>query len=1594
MSYSPPQYHLSIVSFDPSVGKSCLCKRLIDSNVDNYQAFLSSSNQKIWPWFYWGSIKHRRLDEKREGIFHLFEHASIDTTHHEAFETYCKRISVLTLRTDDRKTFPKDKVPIEAFLCLYDLLSNKPLADFLVFLHTLLKTRRPIILVTTKNDLTPNQSALSVQFEHSIYNSFPQIPVIHTSAHEHVNIQSVLELALYACDETTRKAFHTKYLPPNYIDAYKNEQSLKHVIQTEYRALLSRHVPDLRIASWEKFYDRWQHHTSVQTFMDMFGREQAQCLYNEHIEELKKICRQKLINERLIPIIELLLNDSKTKLSRDWNYVRLQMQKHSHYSSTVIPSSMWSDYECNNPTNPLIIPEDLLDTSEARICFESYMNTRQVEQIRRGNCRSFFDLLKRFSEAGLVHYGDSYDKDSVYFLGRECYESLSGQDRLRVFAFHQSYLYHVICLQFVELLFESLEIFTTTFEKMNRATKISVEKSEMNSKTTTVTIDDIFQKEIIEHIKHDARYQSLNKRESDRHRLIMCHCHFLYDSIYYPSLNLNRLLKQRRRSFKHRKSSAISLTSNVSVDENFCPYTRITISNDDNEGKSKKKLEIACPTENSCADIRILNEILLKLKLKNRNKNILICGHDNDIQHCLRLFSHELTDLPINLITLNALRSERIDGCLFVSATAQKLLRDIVVQKKLHLNTDHMPIVNLYAQFEAKSISSEQLRSAVEQFLSTDGYTSQTAESKHLRILLCFMCGSEKNDVETFFSQLSSRFSLMISNQSTFLFHTLLGRSNRKIELVPVSFHSLFAMTLTEFDGFILFYDRDRKAALNTMMYLEKHISTVLQNELQENEPDQQNINGTIIIRPPIYILSCVKDAILSNIKRYSTNIPQTEYCVQCHSGTIRNFLEEHFVPFLNQCWTCKHGNTSVNDHYHCEELLAGVTSYFDRFTQSSTNDVITSSLERTRPPLINQLNNDRIVSLTLASRSNENSPKRYQSSLTPTNNEQIFTYRSYPYLSNSTNGADSTIVPTTPVEPSAPSLSLVSSSSISTSSMPDSQQQYFQKSTSMRFAKLMEHPINHLTFHATRNTYQPGRSNGNSLQNQTINEADEMKFHLYKHRPTMQVKVPLATPEVIELNEATATTTPYSTKGYYNASSPTSNTIRDDLINSSSSIVHDSVIEDSITDSSKQTRVTDSSIDSSSDERLKTSSTTLQNTTVTLQRKSSDRKSKRIRAKQNDVTGSASSNEVLKKLVPGSDDDILNREDKRSQKKKRRPSFKRRKKSVHDTTQTDSGIDSRMDSNKANNTPEPSTSIVVSNEDDSSMGDYIKDSKNASIEELEERPTANWIRRQLQYFAQARREKNEMKSRSSALTTITTVSSPPLFKANISSTSPQTHAALSPYSSHDNSYHQVPIRLVLSRCILSNELKIPLFVEKCVIYIEEHGLAIEGLYRISGYKNQVELVINKLSQDPNFDLNTLQIPASAVATAFKDMMRKLDESILSLEQFDDCQTLTLDQLREQNFSPLRKALLRTSDLKYRTNKFIFKHLNFVSQHASLTHMDSSNLAVLWWPNLFQPQFHDLRTAEQICQKAKPLTQTIIDNYSIIFTSEQLKEKS
>jgi hypothetical protein len=80
------------------------------------------------------------------------------------------------------------------------------------------------------------------------------------------------------------------------------------------------------------------------------------------------------------------------------------------------------------------------------------------------------------------------------------------------------------------------------------------------------------------------------------------------------------------------------------------------------------------------------------------------------------------------------------------------------------------------------NIPIDQLRSSFEYLLSNgEIIPNKIQKSIHLRILLCFMCGGEKNDVEIFFSQLSSRFSMIVNNQSSFIINTFLNQSNRKV---------------------------------------------------------------------------------------------------------------------------------------------------------------------------------------------------------------------------------------------------------------------------------------------------------------------------------------------------------------------------------------------------------------------------------------------------------------------------------------------------------------------------------------------------------------------------------------------------------------------------------------------------------------------------------------------------------------------------------------------------------------------------------------------------------------------------------------------
>lgn len=84
-----------------------------------------------------------------------------------------------------------------------------------------------------------------------------------------------------------------------------------------------------------------------------------------------------------------------------------------------------------------------------------------------------------------------------------------------------------------------------------------------------------------------------------------------------------------------------------------------------------------------------------------------------------------------------------------------------------------------------------------------------------------------------------------------------------------------------------------------------------------------------------------------------------------------------------------------------------------------------------------------------------------------------------------------------------------------------------------------------------------------------------------------------------------------------------------------------------------------------------------------------------------------------------------------------------------------------------------------------------------------------------------------------------------------------------------------VPAVKSLSSFKQSDKNMVPLFLEKCVQFIEREGVDSEGIYRVPGNRTHVDLLYQKFDDEDNVDIEMLDIPVNAVATALKDFFSK-----------------------------------------------------------------------------------------------------------------------
>lgn len=171
-----------------------------------------------------------------------------------------------------------------------------------------------------------------------------------------------------------------------------------------------------------------------------------------------------------------------------------------------------------------------------------------------------------------------------------------------------------------------------------------------------------------------------------------------------------------------------------------------------------------------------------------------------------------------------------------------------------------------------------------------------------------------------------------------------------------------------------------------------------------------------------------------------------------------------------------------------------------------------------------------------------------------------------------------------------------------------------------------------------------------------------------------------------------------------------------------------------------------------------------------------------------------------------------------------------------------------------------------------------------------------------------------------------------------------------------------------LTTLVTAHKCKIPFIVKKCVEEVERHGMLQEGIYRISGFADEIEALKMTLDKDgEKADMSTLAYSnINVIAGVLKLYLRLLPVPLITFHSYPTfMQSMSHKSVGEQILS-LREAIKQLPLAHFNCLKYILEHLNRIASHHALNKMNESNLATVFAPTLIATPQHMTDLSQEI----------------------------
>ncbi|KAF7666210.1 hypothetical protein LDENG_00115840 [Lucifuga dentata] len=178
----------------------------------------------------------------------------------------------------------------------------------------------------------------------------------------------------------------------------------------------------------------------------------------------------------------------------------------------------------------------------------------------------------------------------------------------------------------------------------------------------------------------------------------------------------------------------------------------------------------------------------------------------------------------------------------------------------------------------------------------------------------------------------------------------------------------------------------------------------------------------------------------------------------------------------------------------------------------------------------------------------------------------------------------------------------------------------------------------------------------------------------------------------------------------------------------------------------------------------------------------------------------------------------------------------------------------------------------------------------------------------------------------------------------------------------------------------------VPSFVEKCIKAVENRGLDIDGLYRVSGNLAVIQKLRFKADHE-ELDLEDGQWEDVHVITgALKLFFRELPEPLFPYSHFNDFITAIRNPDYNIKLSMICGLVRSLPSANHDTMKLLFEHLRKVIQYGDDNRMTVQNVAIVFGPTLLRPEMESSNiTMHMVFQNQ--IVEFILIEYECIFSS-------